>query len=71
MTVETHCKFELQEIGTSQYAVACRLQAPAQAVKDERLLLLRLRAGVTFGFAEQVTKFLQQNIVSLVMPEPK
>jgi hypothetical protein len=63
--LELPCKFELQEIGPSQYGVVCRVQTPDQIVINGNEPYLRLKAGVTYGFAEQVVKFLQQNIIAL------
>ena len=65
-TEEAACTFVLQETSTSQYAIACRQQEPGLSALADGELMLKLRPGVSFGFAEQVTKFLQQNVAGLL-----
>ena len=68
-TQEAACTFALKETTTSQYAIACEPQARNLAILGDGRLMLKLRSGIPFGHAEQITRFLQQNVTALIYRE--
>ncbi|MBI2821690.1 MAG: hypothetical protein HYX74_05645 [Acidobacteria bacterium] len=59
---EIACSFRLEEPSTSHYAILLEPREQNLTVLGAGCLMLRLRSGMTFGQAEQITKFLQENI---------
>ena len=70
-TQEGACTFVLKETTTSQYAIACEPRERNIGVLGDGRLMLKLRSGIPFGQAEQITRFLQQNVTALIYCEPE
>lgn len=68
-TEEIACTFVLRETTTSQYAIVCQPRDARPSVLRGSSLMLKLRPGLSFGHAEQITKFLQENVTALIVAE--
>ncbi|MBI4455121.1 MAG: hypothetical protein HY644_04395 [Acidobacteria bacterium] len=69
-TEEASFAFTLKERATSQYAILCEPRDRNLSVLGDGFLMLRLRPGLSFGHAEQIRKFLQENIAALTYTVP-
>lgn len=58
--------FTLKEPTTSQYAILCEPHEKNLSILENGALLLRLRPGISFGYAEQIRRFLQENVAALI-----
>jgi hypothetical protein len=63
---EMNCRFALKETTTSQYALLCEPVDKNLSVLADGRLMLKLKPGISFGYAEQIAKFLQENVTAVV-----
>ena len=68
-TEETPCTFLLRETSASQYAIVCEPRGVPLSMFRDGSVLLKLRPGLSFGHAEQIRKFLQENVAALIYVE--